>query len=166
MKIRYLLHLAICSLFLMQPLWTPTAHAGQDSDSVDIQAYMGYTQTQMEIYGSDDTAYGLAAGFWMGDFVALEYGYQESDSLEIAQASLIGNLYHDYGQRLTWVIGASYNKLVNFKDLDETIAYAGIGYEVTPFKAMTVRAQYLRYDAESWTGETPHGVNLTVLYNF
>lgn len=133
-----------------------------------VDVYMGVTQTHVQMYGEDGDLTGGVVGFWMDDRAGLEFSYLEKDEFSMYEVQLLGSIVHGYMQRLTWQLGGNYVRAeaLGIEDTDSFWHY-GIGYEFQPFKALTLRAQYNRYEiGDDNATNKPDGVQLSVLYNF
>lgn len=133
-----------------------------------VQAYIGYSQTEIHAYGTEGEIKGGLVGFWMDDRAAMELGYEKTTDYDKYQVQLIGSLLHVWRQRITWQIGADHatTDALGFEETD-TFYHYGLGYEIQPIDSLTLRAQYNRYKMDADNGdEKPYGVTFSALFNF
>lgn len=139
-----------------------------DEINVEVDPYAGFITTAVDAYGIDDDVQGVVAGFWMDDRVALELTHQESDELEFQSIVLIGSLYNWGDQKFTFQLGYGHAQLDGLGDASDTFAMYGLGYEVTWFRHVILRAQYNMYDVdEALNGDkSADGVSFAAAYQF
>jgi len=133
-----------------------------------IDPYVGVSRTDITAYGIDGTTKGGVVGFWMDDHAAIELNYEQDTNLDKYQFNLIGSIVHIYKQRLTWQFGYNYTELsVPGVDITKSFPSIGLGYEIQPFQALTLRAEYnYYYLKDDDVTSRPNGVSLALLYNF
>lgn len=133
-----------------------------------VDPYVGVSRTDITAYGIDGTTQGGVVGFWMDDHAALELGYETDTNLDKYQINLIGSILHGYAQRLTWQFGYNRAELsAPGVDIVKNFPSIGLGYEIQPFHALTLRAQYnYYYLKDDDVTSRPNGVSLAVLFNF